>query len=140
MTFFPFIRNKARPQNLYVNSADELCYQLMHYIDTHMYRLQSLNDLSEEFGYNYSYLSDLFRKNTGDTLSNYYRTRHLNAARLLLDEKKLRIHQIAEILGYSSLYAFSKAFKHRYGISPEHSLKKIGKGECRVKRCGGLYY
>ena len=138
--FFPFIRNKVRPQNLYVNSADELCYQLMHYIDTHMYRLQSLNDLSEEFGYNYSYLSDLFRKNTGDTLSNYYRTRHLNAARLLLDEKKLRIHQIAEILGYSSLYAFSKAFKHRYGISPEHYLKKIGKGECRVKRCGGLYY
>ena len=100
----------------------------MHYIDTHMYRLQSLNDLSEEFGYNYSYLSDLFRKNTGDTLSNYYRTRHLNAARLLWDEKKLRIHQIAEILGYSSLYAFSKAFKHRYGISPEHYLKKSEKG------------
>lgn len=126
-TLRSFHSQKSSPQNLYVNSADELCYQLMHYIDTHMYRLKSLNDLSEKFGYNYSYLSDFFRKNTGDTLSGYYRTRRLNAAKLLLDERKLKIHQIAEILGYSSLYAFSKAFKHRYGISPEHYLKESAK-------------
>ncbi len=104
-------------------SADELCYQIMHYIDTHMYSIKNLTELSEKFSYNYSYLSNLFKNQTGTTLSAYYQSRRLDAAKLLLDEKKLKVNQIAEILGYSSLYSFSKAFKQKYGVSPKNYTK-----------------
>lgn len=41
------------------------------------------------------------------------------AARLLLNEGKLNITKIAELLNYSSIYSFSKAFKEKYGVSPK---------------------
>lgn len=104
-------------------SSDELCYQIMHYIDTHMYSIKNLSVLSEKFSYNYSYLSNLFKNHTGITLSAYYHSRRLDAAKLLIDEKKLKINQIAEILGYSSPYSFSKAFKQKYGSSPKNYTK-----------------
>ena len=104
-------------------SPDELCYQIMHYIDTHMYSIKNLSVLSEKFSYNYSYLSNLFKNHTGITLSAYYHSRRLDAATLLIDEKKLKINQIAEILGYSSPYSFSKAFKQKYGSSPKNYTK-----------------
>ena len=106
-------------------SADELCFQIMHYIDTNIYSNENLLELSVRFNYNYSYLSDLFKKNTGNTISDYYHTRRLDAARMLINEKKLRVTQIAEMLNYSSLYSFSKAFKNKFGASPREYLKSI---------------
>lgn len=101
-----------------VGSEQELCYQMMNYISTHIYVIDKLSELSDFFGYSYSYLSDLFRKTTGDTLMNYYTNRRLDAAALLLKEDDLSVSAIAELLHYSSIYTFSKAFKKRLGASP----------------------
>lgn len=111
--------------NKHTLSADELCFQIMHYIDTHIYSIESLTVLSEKFNYNYTYLSDVFSKTTGNTIKNYYQTRRLDVARLLINEGTLKISKIAEMLNYSSMYAFSKAFKKKYGVSPRHYSKKI---------------
>ena len=114
-------KTEAKTANRFrILSADELCYQMMHYIDTHMYSIKSLGILAEKFSYNYSYLSSLFKRHTGITISAYYQSRRLDAAKLLMDENKLKVNQIEEMLGYSSLYAFSKAFKQKYGSSPRN--------------------
>ena len=125
---FRIMRNfhSKKPQQKKHNlSADTLCFQIMHYIDTHIYSIENLNVLSEKFSYNYSYLSDVFKKTTGNTIGNYYQSRRLDASRLLIREQKFKINQIAERLGYSSLYAFSNAFKKRYGISPRNYLNGL---------------
>ena len=103
-----------------VSGKDALCYQIMNYVDTHIYSLIKLDSLSDIFGYNYSYLSSLFRKITTSTLLDYYKKRRLETARLLLTEQKLKITEISELLNYSSIYSFSKAFKDRYGVSPKN--------------------
>lgn len=108
-------------------SADALCFQIMHYIDTHIYSIQSLQVLSEKFNYNYSYISDVFKRTTGNTIVGYYQSRRLDAAKLLISEQRLKINQVAEVLNYSSLYSFSKAFKNRYGVSPKNYLKSLTK-------------
>lgn len=101
-----------------VCKADELCYRIMNYIDTHIYTVKELTVLSEALNYDYSYLSNLFHKTTGDTLQDYYRHRRLETARLLLLEDNLRVGEVAEMVGYSSIYTFSRAFKAEYGVSP----------------------
>lgn len=111
------------PKGKHSLSNDELCFQVMHYIDTHIYSMDNLHILSEKFSYNYCYLSSLFKNTTGNTIAHYYQTRRLDAAKLLIDEGKLKISEISERLNYSSLYAFSKAFKHKYGIAPKHYEK-----------------
>jgi len=127
LILFYIIRNYKSENSVILrnntNSYDELCFQIMHYIDTHIYTIKSLSVLSEKFKYNYSYLSDIFKKNTGTTIINYYNTRRLNAAHLLIIENKLNISKIAEILNYSSPYSFSKAFKQKYGVSPKKFSK-----------------
>ena len=100
--------------------AEILCYQLMNYIDTHIYSLKKLDDLAAITNYSYGYLSAIFKKTTSNTLSDYYHKKKLDAARLLILENKYKIIEIAEMLNYSSVYSFSKAFTKRFGISPRN--------------------
>lgn len=99
--------------------SELLCHRLMNYIDTHIYSLKNLDELTETTGYSYGYLSSVFKKTTQNTLSDYFRERRLDAARLLLIENKLTITEISELLNYTSVYAFSKAFKEYYKKSPQ---------------------
>lgn len=101
-----------------VSETEILCYRMMHYIDTHIYSLKHLEELSDVIGYSYGYLSAIFSKTTQRTLSDYYHEKRLDTARLLILQNELKITEISEKLNYSSLYAFSKAFTHRYGVSP----------------------
>lgn len=101
-----------------VSNAEILCLQLMNYIDTHIYSLYNLCELTNKFKYNYSYLSALFKKTTDKTLAEYFRTRKLETAKALILEKKKKVGEIAEMLNYSSTFAFSKAFKEKYGVPP----------------------
>lgn len=107
-------KNKKRVPTL----REELCFQIMHYIDTHLYTMRDLTELSLLTGYNYSYLSSLFRTGTSQTLRSYYQAKRLERARQLLTEEKLSAVRIAELLGYTSPSAFGKAYKAHFGISP----------------------
>jgi len=113
-----FQNKSARVPTINKSNAEILCHKLMNYIDTHLYTMKSLSELSDVTDYSYGYLSALFKKTTSGSLSNYYRKKRLDAARLLLIEGKLSATQISELLNYSTVYAFSKAFKQEYGVSP----------------------
>lgn len=103
-----------------VGAREELCYQMMNYIDTHIYSIKSLGELADIFCYNYSYLSDLFHKVTKEPLKSYYQNRRLEVAKRLIQDNTLSLSQIAELLHYSSIYTFSRSFKERYGKAPIH--------------------
>ena len=125
-----FLYDTASASRTTVTDSEALCYQLMNYIDTHIYTMSGLEELAESTNYNYSYLSSLFHKTTAGTLADYYRQRRLETARLLILENTLRITEIAELLHYSSIYTCSRAFKDEYGISPlqyrkEHPLSEL---------------
>ena len=100
-----------------VSDAEELCYRLMNYIDTHIYSIRSLPEVAESFNYNYGYLSGLFRKTTGRTLMEYLTNRRMETAKALILDGKHKIGEIADSLGYSP-YSFSRAFKKKYGVTP----------------------
>lgn len=115
---FRHYQPEATPQPGRVSSAEVLCYQLMNYVETHLFTMKNLEELAPAAGYSYGYLSDLFRKTTGMTLSVFHREKKLQAAAGLLRERKLSVAQIAELLGYSSPYAFTKMFARDFGLSP----------------------
>ena len=107
------------PQNsTNVSDPEILCFQVMNYIDTHIYKLKKLEDLAPKFNYNYAYLSGLFKRTTGKTLSEYHQNRKMETGKALVLENKKSIGEIADMLGYN-LYSFSKAFKKAYGTSPK---------------------
>ncbi len=107
------------------SKSEIVCHKLMNYIDTHVYTMKNLDELSVICDYSYGYLSSVFKKTTGNTLSSYYHERKLETARLLLIENKLSVTEIADLLNYASLYAFSKAFTKHFGISPKNFKQNL---------------
>ncbi len=116
--------NNAVPSIKKINKEDEFCYTIMSYINTHIAEIESLMNLSEIFNYNYFYISKIFKKTTGQTLSDYYRSRRLDAARTLL-EQGYSCTEVANTLKFSSVYSFSKSFKQVFGIPPLKYKKNI---------------
>ena len=100
------------------NNAEIFCYSLMNYIDSHIYSMKNLSELSDFTNYSYNYISNLYKEVTSDTLMNYYRKKRLETAKLLLENESLSVTRIAQLLNYSSVYTFSRAFKEYYGVSP----------------------
>ena len=115
--------NDIQQKSANVSQPEILCFQLMNYIDTHIYTIKNLKTISPKFNYNYGYLSGLFKRTTGKTLSEYHQLRKMETGKALVLEKKKSIGEIAEMLGYN-LYSFSKAFKRTYGISPKNLQKQ----------------
>lgn len=102
------------------SDAEIFCQQIMAHIDANVYSLSNLSELSDTFGYNYSYISALFRRVTGGRLLDYYRKKRLEVGRALLNEGNMTVCSVAERLGYSSPFAFSTAFKRMYGEAPKY--------------------
>ncbi len=111
--------NNVSRSTIKLSETEILCYQIMNYIDTHVYNIQNLQDIAPKFNYNYRYLTSLFKKTTGKTLHEYFQTRKLETAKVLISENKYKISEISSMLNYSSPFAFSKAFKNKFGVSPK---------------------
>ena len=113
-----FKEKKGAVLTVNTSNNEVFCYRIMNYIDTHIFSLKHLTDVADITRYNYSYLSALFKNTTGRTLSDYYKSARLKAARMLVKENRTSITRIAELLGYSSVYVLSRAYKNEFGVSP----------------------
>ena len=63
-------------------------------------------------------LNYLFKKEVGETVIKYLIQVRMEQARKLLDHKGLKISEISEKTGYSTVSYFSNVFKKYYGVSP----------------------
>lgn len=112
-------------KNKRLDAKNEICFQIMSYINTHIYTITNLSDLSSVLNYDYPYISKIFVETTSQTISDYYREQRLETACMLIREGNLSFTQISDKLHYSSIYAFSKAFKNHYGVSPKEYKNTI---------------
>ena len=103
--------------------AEMLCFRLMNYIDNHIYSIRNLRELAATTNYSYNYLSNLFKETTGVTLQGYYHNRRLETSQLLLSSDEFTVSEVAGMLGYSSVYPFSLAFKKKFGYPPSEAKK-----------------
>lgn len=78
----------------------------------------SLDTVAEFVNLSTSYLSFIFKENSGLNFVDYVNQFRLKKAKELLKNSSYNISQIAELSGYSSANSFSKVFKKYNGISP----------------------
>ena len=76
-----------------------------------------------------SYLSNLFRKETGSTLTDYIHAVRLRHALVLLNSTTIPIQVVAASCGYSDLNYFIKLFKRENGISPKQYRVQMNRNE-----------
>jgi AraC-like DNA-binding protein len=78
----------------------------------------TLQDLAGRSGYSVSHFTTLFRSKTGYTPVDYFINLKLQRACQYLDMTDLRVKEIADQLGYTDPYYFSRLFRNHIGISP----------------------
>jgi two-component system response regulator YesN len=91
----------------------------------------TLSDAAENAEVSHSYLSFIFKQETGINFNTWLSTYRVEEAKKLLQGTNLRIYQVAERVGFSNPYYFSKVFKEfagqnckefRNAILPENGL------------------
>lgn len=78
-----------------------------------------LSDIAESLGLSETYLSRLFKKETGISLQDYIVEIRLDHAANLLKYSKESISDIAEYVNFPSQSYMGKVFKERYQLSPK---------------------
>lgn len=106
-------QNSLKNSQMLLDNA--ISYMKKYYTDP----MLSLERTCEHAGISVSYLSLLFKKNTGQTFVKYLTSLRMEKARELLLYSGLRIIEIAEQCGYSDVYYFSHSFKKQIGMSPK---------------------
>ena len=96
----------------------ELVSLIKHYIREHLSENLSLSVIAEQFSYNSSYLSHLFKQTTGIGLSEYVTGIRMAKASELLSQTSESISLIAEKTGFDTTQYFSYVFKKRIGSTP----------------------
>ena len=104
-----------------LSSGEERSYTVAEhikaYIDSDQGFDMSLDDFEKHFSYSKYHLEKLFTERYGESLISYRNKRRMNLARQLMSDHS--VSEVTELLGFSSIYVFSRAFKHRFGISPQ---------------------
>lgn len=85
----------------------------------------TLSSVASQLSVSPGYLSVLFKKETGKTLSEYVREKRMRYAAKLLATTKLQIQTIASHCGIMDTQYFSKLFKRVMGISPTEYREKM---------------
>ncbi|MBI5381681.1 MAG: helix-turn-helix transcriptional regulator [Opitutae bacterium] len=75
-------------------------------------------EMARALGISVSHLRTQFQLSSGLSLARHLRHLRLEKACGLLRLTTHRITEIAELCGFSSIYCFSRAFRHAYGVSP----------------------
>lgn len=90
----------------------------MTYIRLHAAEGITVRQVAEYAGLNRTYFSTLFTKAAGVTPAGYIAAVKMNKAKEMLLTTSAAVTEIAYSLGYPTLYAFTRAFKNYYSVSP----------------------
>jgi len=135
----PFIDNvETYIQELYAAIADAavnresgysaLVQNTIAYIKNNYSKNISLSDAAAASEVSSSYLSLIFKQETGVNFSNYLTDYRMEIAKKMLVSTNKKIYEIAEEVGFSSPYYFSKVFREYTGMTcKEYKDKYTGK-------------
>lgn len=120
--FVEYISDKIKDQKN--RQKVSLIQKTIKYIENNYDRDISLNDIAEKVYLTPSYLANLFKEDTGETVMNYLTRIRINEAKNYLENTDKKIYQIAEEVGFNNSKYFSRVFKKRTGYTPGQYRKQ----------------
>ncbi len=79
----------------------------------------SVDQLAEQVFMAPSYLSHVFKKETGQNLSKFIKSYRMEKAKEMLEETHNKIVNISYAVGYSNVSYFCQSFREYFGVSPQ---------------------
>lgn len=96
----------------------------LDYIQENYHREITVTKLADHLGLARSYFSRIFLEHAGITPKEFIVNYRLEKAVELLTQKGLSQKEVASLVGYSDVYAFSRMFHRKYGMPPGKYVQK----------------
>lgn len=101
-----------------LNTRSKLVRKVAGYVQSHMYSPVTAEEIAEDAGYHISYLSRVFRRETGKNIRDYINEEKVEEAKRLLAYSDKPIVEISMLLGFSSQAYFTTVFKRITKMTP----------------------
>ncbi|OUM87265.1 MAG: hypothetical protein BAA01_12185 [Bacillus thermozeamaize] len=99
--------------------------QAIRYVFANMDKRIGLEEVAAHLHMNPSYFSRMFKKETGETFTDFVIRMKMQRARELLDTTNYSVGMICDMLGYDNQSYFIKTFKSAVGVTPME-YRRIG--------------
>lgn len=97
-----------------------ITYMHGHYQESRL----NINRLAEEVFLTPTYLSSLFKQDTGLTINQYLTKIRMEYAKAFLMEPNLKLYHVADRVGYEDAAYFARIFKNLIGMTPSEYREK----------------
>lgn len=112
--------NDNFPDAIETQSNSDVAQQIKDYIDCANGCRMNLDDFEKVFYQSKFYLEKIFKRAFGMGIIEYRNKKRMALAPYLL--KNNSVTEVAELLGYQSIFSFSRAYKQHYGHSPRNHI------------------
>ena len=106
------------------SKKDKLVNEIIEYVNSHYNEEMNLKNISKMFFINHIYVGQLFKNEAGEYFHDYVNKIRVQNALRLLQEGKLAIGEISEMVGYKYHDHFYRNFRKIFGISPSEYRKR----------------
>ncbi|MBQ7097075.1 MAG: AraC family transcriptional regulator [Clostridia bacterium] len=114
---FYLLISKSAPQPNYVERA-------LDYIHSEYTKDITVDQIAHFLNISRVYLSTIFKEKMGISPKQYLLNYRMNIATIMMSNHPTSISIIANSVGYSDIYNFSKMFKRHYGVSPKKYIEQ----------------
>ncbi len=109
------------------NYEKEIIKKIHSYMQKNIGRKLSIGEIAREIGVNETTLRITYKKETGMSIMRAFSRMKVSKAQSLISETDMNFTQIGEMLGFLSLYHFSRFFKEHTGVTLSEYSKEIAK-------------
>lgn len=118
--------NNFMNDNQSIMKTKEIQEEILNYVDKNYIKINKVEEVAKIFNYNYTYLSRLFKKMTGTTMSKYITSKRIEAAKTIIEQNdNIGIGTVGQMVGYEDQHYFSRTFKLITGISPSEYKNQV---------------
>lgn len=104
--------------------AESLAIRIKEFLDLNYLRHISLSEIADAFHMNPYYISHVFHRKYNDSPINYILNRRMAEAKQMLVQTKMKVSEIAQLLGYENSNYFTILFTRMMKESPTQFRKR----------------
>lgn len=97
----------------------DVVFKVMEYVKNNFSKKITLDDVARHVFLSKSYLSRIFKDETGISLSHYINKVRIEKSKLMLTDHSTSLVDVASLVGFEDQSYFTKVFKKMVGVSPK---------------------
>lgn len=107
----------------FLDQENSIAQKAIRYIETNLFSELDIESIAKAIGCSPSKFNKTFKEEFLKTPYTYIKERRLDEARCLLDKGQHNVTEVALMVGYENVGAFSEAFRKKYNKSPREFIR-----------------